>query len=505
MLASSILVPGLLGLVALAGAPAFALERDADVQERAGGRVLRDPSGTAGMAPAESPYGVLAATGEEPGAAPAAEGEVEAKPARKSKRRSPAAAASEKPQAEGEAPTDAVAAEPATGERSDLTADEPEARPKKKKKRRSSWWPFGRKDRDEEPRDKGDRKKRTKDATGEEPIEAGEDAATSIPPVEIPKGATEGLEAESTEKPGSAERAATREREKPAGADLDAEATGRRRKEMEESLPAEITERARRGETRIKDLLERASAIKNRQAEREEEALEEQRREEQARRENELEAARLRELAAQGKLHDEAAGEAALEGGAGGASKKSAGRSLKQRIKELELKRQELLAEGAPQDRIDRIDAQIESARSAARAPKAPKGTKTRADKARSAKAKGTKAPRTAKAGSSKELKSSSRRSKEKAASAPTDDVGAPPLPPEAAPEPAPPVGASSAAPPAEETPVKQTPRTGKKRRRLPAADPTVDAPAIPEEGKEFKLDTGSPTSPVVGASPGLN
>lgn len=366
---------------------------------------------------------------------------------------------------------------------SDATPQEEAEKPKPKKKKSSSWWPFGHKD-------SSSKKKKTEKApeagADSAPVDsaaAGADSAPAADPAPLAKDETlkpakEGGDA------AAATGGLTPE---------DKAASEARLKQMQENLPAEITERAKRGESRIKDLLDKAQAIKARQGERDKEAQEERLREEQRALEHEREARRLRAMAAAGQLPEEDPG-VGDDGGAG---------SKADKVAKLLARKEELIQEGAPQDRLDRIDAQISALQR-----KTDKPATTAADKKKKKKkpalpdgeeptevakkpAKKTKSSKAAKTG-----KTAPAKSKEKTAKAPAaaDDAGAPSLPMDSAPEPAPAAPAGDEAAPA-------APK--KKKKKKPAADagagaaaPADSAPAAaPTEGNEFKLDT--PTQPA--------
>lgn len=354
--------------------------------------------------------------------------------------------------------------------------EEADAKPKKAAKKKSSWWPFGRKESTAKTTDSKKKKGKTDDTGADTlPADAGADAAPltagadSAPldghkdPAATMKPAREGGEAAAV--------AAT--------STADAAGSDTRLRQMQETLPAEITERARRGESRIKDLLDKAQAIKSRQSERDKEAQDEARKEQERGIEQERESRRLRAMAAAGQLPEEDTTAPAEEGApAGGKSSK---------IQALLARKEELIAEGAPQDRLDRLDAQISALKRQDGAP--AKKSKTKKEKTELAKKpKSKSSSKAAKTGKTKTKK-------EKTAKAPAaggDDPSAPPLPMDSAPEPYP-TG------PGEEPAA--TPKKKKKAKKSADAAPAAgsDAPAVPAEGSEFKLDP-----PAGGGNTGL-
>lgn len=354
--------------------------------------------------------------------------------------------------------------------------EEAEAKPKKKKAR-SSWWPFGHKDRDTEARKKKPTKKEEGSDGSSAEVPRGDAAASGPAP---------GADAAPVERPrsASADREPVRpaRESSPAAADAGAEdkETSARLRQLQETLPAEITERARRGESRIADLLNRAQAIKSRQGERDKEAQEEARREEQRAIEHEREARRLRALAAAGQLPEEV--DSGLPDDGLAAPSTRGAKSNAEKIKQLQLRKEELIAEGAPQDRLDRLDAQIAGLKKAGKTPKPakvkPESAPTVAKKP--AKAKSSKAAKTGKTAPAKPKKDKVAKAKKPAA---TDDLAAPPLPMDASPDPAPAgAGEEPAGPP-------PAPRKKKKAAAAPAAV-GLDAPAVPAAGDEFKLES---------------
>lgn len=362
-----------------------------------------------------------------------------------------------------------------------------EEKPKKKKKR-TSWWPFG-KSRDSDSKKKSRSKKKKGedeeitpdvDVPKTDPLTGSTDAGADAKPVDLPRE-------DETAKDG---HKGTRDVDpSTVPPPQDPAVAGERLKVLQESLPAEITERAKRGDSRIKDLLEKAQAIKARQAERDKELEQERQREEDNRREMERESRRLRAAAARGEVP--------AEGAAPADEAKPAG-SKAERIKELQARREELLAEGAPQERLDKIDRQIAALKKKEKEPKAatPKKKEPRSKAARTGKTKP--------AGEGKKKKTQAAKAKPA-----SDDISAPALPTDAAPEPAPaeePVphktpkkkkkAAAPVAPEAPAEPPADKPAKVEKTPEKPPEAPSLETPAVPAEGNEFKFDSKPSASP---------
>ncbi|MBI4862498.1 MAG: hypothetical protein HY815_19890 [Candidatus Riflebacteria bacterium] len=328
----------------------------------------------------------------------------------------------------------------ASGDSGSPKEETPKAQPKKKKKK-SSWWPFGRKEKPEEPKPE------------ESAAPAPEAEPAPAPAAETPVPAA--TSTEGTEPAGH-----------PAGAiGADKDASEKRLKDLQESLPPDITERAKRGDSKIADLLQRARQIRERQLQRDKEAEEEARVEEERRRQSELEAARLRRMAVEGRTE-----EVLSETGESTASAKGAkgDKAKKERLKTLKARREELVAEGAPQTDIDKYDIRIAALEeSLARKSPAAKSKSKGKGKTKPAAKTGSKSPK----GKSK--------GKPKAAPSPAEELPAPALPADVSPDPA----GSPASEGISAPPVKRPRRKKEPAAAPPAEAPPVAPPAVPAAG----------------------